>query len=99
MNIKELGEFVPDGRMVHIKFVSRTDHKEHEVVGRVGVQKHVTGEGLKFNPFSRNLLPVYSFKRDSKGRFLPYGSSGYRMVPAEGVIEIKSDGVIWHKKI
>lgn len=94
MNIEQLGNLVPDGSMIRATFIGRTDGEVHEVIGRVGVKKHLTGGtgrgGLKFNPFEKGLLPVYGFARDSKGRFI---NKGYRFIPADSIISIKSAGV------
>lgn len=100
MHIEELGNLVPDGRLVHAKFISRTDGEVHEVIGRVGVSKYASGGGLKFNPYAKGLLPVFSYKRDSKGRFVAYDPSdrkgtGYRFIPSESIISIKSNGVTY----
>lgn len=90
MNIEELGNLVPDGRMIHATFIGRTDGEIHEVIGRTGVHKHVNGTGFKFNPYERGLLPVYGFDRDSRGRFI---AKGYRFIPVEGLVSLKVAGV------
>lgn len=93
MTIEELGNFTPDGRIIHATFLSRKDSTIHSVIGRVGVHRYVSGEGLKFNPTKKGLLGVYSWDRDEKGRFI---GKGYRFIPAESIISIKSDGVTYN---
>lgn len=92
MNIEQLGNLVPDGRTIHAKFIGRTDGEIHEVIGRVGVRRFLNGGELKFNPYKKGLLPLFGFTRDEKGRFT---IKGYRFVPAENIITIKSAGVTY----
>lgn len=103
MTIEELGNYVPDSKIVHAKFIGRTDGQIHEVIGRVGVRRYANGGLLKFNPIEKGLLSVFSYKRDNKGRFIPYNpdnkkGTGYRFIPAENIISIKSDGIIYNNR-
>lgn len=93
MNIEELGNLIPDGRMVHARFIGRTDGKEHEVIGRVGVGKHTSGGQLKFDPIEKGLIHVFGWSRDEKGRFV---TKGYRFIPADTLISIKSAGITYN---
>lgn len=101
MNISKLGTYFPDGKIVHVRFIGRTDGLEHDLVGRIGVTTYLAKQGLKFNPYEKGLLPVFSYKRNSKGRFLaldPNNKKGtwYRLIPSEGIIFIRSAGVTYN---
>lgn len=100
MNIEELGNLIPDDKFVTVSFIGRTDGKVHVVTGRYGVRRYLKGGELKFNPFEKGLMPIFSYKRDSRGRFLPPNGdrkgTGYRFIPAENIISIKADGVTYN---
>ena len=48
---------------------------------RTGVSKYVTGEGLKFDPVSRGLIPVYDVI-----------NKGYRMINISGLTRLNTKG-------
>jgi hypothetical protein len=48
---------------------TKKDNSTRVMNCRIGVQKGVTGEGLKYNPNDYNLIPVYDMQ-----------SKGYRMI-------------------
>ena len=71
-----------------VKFVKRTanEHGEHEVRTmncRKNVQKHLAGGERAYDFEAHDLVGVYSM--DAKG---------YRTVPIEGIIEIRTSGEI-----
>lgn len=68
------------GAIMTITFIKRTNGAIRVLNCRKGVKKDQTGEGLKFNPIKRNLLPVYDMKKGV-----------YRFVNLETVTNIKAD--------
>ena len=54
-----------DGQIFSARFVKK-DGTVRDMVCRLGVKKGVTGVGMAYNPFDRNLVPVYDMQ---KGEF------------------------------
>lgn len=80
MQLQQLQEIVGNGRFFSITFVKR-DNTIRKLNGRTSVKKYVTGEGLKFDPATRNLLGVFDVQIGE-----------YRFVNANTVISIKANG-------
>lgn len=68
------------GAIMTVTFVKRTNDEIRVLNCRKGVKKDQTGEGLKFNPIQRNLLPVFDMKKGA-----------YRFVNLETIKSIKAD--------
>ena len=47
-----------NGKIFRVSFTKK-DGSERRMVCRTGVSQYVTGEGLKYDPRSRGLLPVF----------------------------------------
>tara|TARA_R110002051_G_scaffold56156_4_gene104246 strand:- start:1088 stop:1357 length:270 start_codon:yes stop_codon:yes gene_type:complete len=60
----------------HIK---RTNKEIRVGSYKLGVTKGTNGNGLKYNPSSKNLIPVYDMNK------------GFRMLDIDGLIELKID--------
>jgi alkyl hydroperoxide reductase subunit AhpF len=65
------------GKVFGVKFVKRTTGETRNMSARLGVQKYVTGEGLKFSPSRKNLVTVFDMNK-----------KGYRMVNLEGLTNL-----------
>ncbi len=79
------------GRFFRIGFVKRSTGKPRGMTARIGVrnwktkegdQKAVTGEGMKYDPKKRDLLPVYDAQKKD-----------YRMVSLDSVFFLQVDGI------
>lgn len=79
MELSKLKSLTAGGKIFSCKFVKRTDGTVRKMVARTGVAKDLSGEGRSWDPGERGLLPVYDMQ-----------AKAYRMIPAEGVIELKS---------
>jgi hypothetical protein len=51
---------------------------------RRGVKKGVKGVGMSYDPFSKNLIPVYDMQKEA-----------FRMINAETILEIKADKKVY----
>jgi len=69
-----------DGKIFTVVFIKRTNGKERKMNCRKGVRKGVTGEGLRFDPIKKGLVPVFDMKAD-----------GHRMINLDTVKSIKAN--------
>jgi hypothetical protein len=70
---------VKDGKFFSVRFIKRTDGTERLMNCRV---RPPTGSGgLRYDPASEDLLLVWDLRK-----------KGYRMIPAENVIEVRAHG-------
>ena len=60
------------GKIFGVSFVKRSTGELRHMTARLGVRKGVTGEGLKYDPESRQLMTVYDMQK-----------RGHRMVNTE----------------
>ena len=65
------------GKVFGVQFVKRTTGEVRNMSARLGVRKYVTGEGLKFSPIKKNLVPVFDMNK-----------KGYRMIPLDGLTSL-----------
>ena len=73
-----------NGRIFNVRFIKK-DGSERSMTCRTGVSAYVTGEGLKYDPRSRGLLPVFDMQ-------IRQGAKSYRMVNLNSVIGLKING-------
>ena len=69
------------GKIFGVTFVKRTTGDTRNMSARLGVYKGVTGEGLKYDPESKQLLTVYDMH---KGQ--------YRMLNTETLSQLNMGG-------
>ena len=67
-----------------VSFIKRSTNSLREMICRNGVQKHLKGGELKFNPKAHSLVMVYSM--DAKD---------YRSIGIEGIQEVKIAGIVY----
>ena len=60
------------GKIFGVSFIKRSTGELRHMTARLGVKKGVTGEGLKYDPESRQLMTVYDMQK-----------RGHRMVNTE----------------
>jgi len=70
-----------DGKIFSVKFIKK-DGSLRKMICRLGVKKNLTGEGLKFDPIKKRLLPVFDMRKND-----------YRMINLAGIKSIKAQGV------
>lgn len=73
------------GRFFVCEFVKK-DGKLRRLLGRIHVSKHVTGEGLAFNPSDYKLHVVWDAQ-----------SKGYRMINLDTLQTLQCGNLIWRK--
>ena len=69
------------GKIFGVTFVTRTTGDTRNMSARLGVSKGVTGEGLKYDPESKQLITVYDMHRQQ-----------YRMVNTETLSQLNMYG-------
>lgn len=66
-----------------VEFIKK-DGSLRKMVARLGVTKGVTGEGMKYDPISKGLLPVYDVQKQA-----------YRMININTIQSLKVKGKKW----
>ena len=69
------------GKIFGVAFVKRTTGDIRNMSARLGVSKGVTGEGLKYDPESKQLLTVYDMHKKQ-----------YRMLNTETLFQLNMQG-------
>ena len=69
------------GKIFGVSFIKRTTGETRHMSARRGVRKDVTGEGLKYNPESKQLLTVYDMNKQ-----------GHRMLNTETLYRLALKG-------
>jgi hypothetical protein len=82
------------GKFFTVTFKKRTTGELRTMTCRGGVSKHVTGEGLKFDPAKKNLVPVFEVN-NQEGKT---GKDAYRFISLESVLFISSEGADYRVK-
>lgn len=81
-----LKKVLGDGKVFTVVFVKK-DGSIRKMNARLGVKKGVKGVGMSFDPYSKNLLPVYDMQK-----------KGFRMINADTLIRITHKGVTYNLK-
>lgn len=79
-NTYEQFKYSLGGQIFSVEFIKK-DGSLRKMVARLGVQKHVTGEGLKFDPIQKGLLPVFDMHKKA-----------YRMININTIQSLKCGG-------
>ena len=79
-----LKKVLGDGKVFTVVFVKK-DGSIRKMNARLGVKKGVKGVGMSFDPYSKNLLPVYDMQK-----------KGFRMINADTLIKITHKGVTYN---
>lgn len=69
-----------DGKIFTVVFIKRTTGEKRVMNCRKGVKKGTTGEGLKFDPARKGLLPVFDMQKNK-----------FRMISLESIKQINVD--------
>jgi len=79
-----LKKVLGDGKVFTVVFVKK-DGSIRKMNARLGVKKGVKGVGMSFDPYSKNLLPVYDMQK-----------KGFRMINADTLIRVTHKGVTYN---
>tara|TARA_R110000824_G_scaffold221077_2_gene408209 strand:- start:153 stop:431 length:279 start_codon:yes stop_codon:yes gene_type:complete len=71
-----------DGRIFGVSFIKRTTGELRHMSARRGVRKGVNGEGLKYDPESKQLITVYDMNKE-----------GHRMLNTETLYRLSLKGM------
>ena len=75
------------GKIFRATFIKRSTGEKRILVGRLGVKKYVKGEGLSYIPKDHDLISVFDMQKVE-----------YRMIPIEGLLEVKFRRKIWRNQ-
>ena len=70
-----------NGTFFSVTFIKRTDNSKRTMLCRTGVRKYANGEGLKYSPKEKGLIPVYSIL-----------DKDYRSIPISGIQSFTAHG-------
>jgi hypothetical protein len=69
------------GHIFKAAFIKKTNNELRIMIFRFGVKKYVKGTGLKFDPLSKGLLPVFDMEKNE-----------YRMLNLNSLMTIQYQG-------
>lgn len=75
------------GKLFSVRFAKRSDGSVRTMCCRTGVANRRQGGSLAFDPASKGLILVFDMNIGTAG-----GQGAYRMIPIEGLLQIKIDG-------
>lgn len=81
-DVNVVREFVKNNKIFTATFIKK-DGTTRVMNCRRGVTKGVTGVGLAYDPYEKNLLPVYDMQK-----------GGFRMININTITELKGNGQI-----
>ena len=58
-------ELKKTGRFFKAVFIKKTNNELRIMICRFGVKKHVNGKGMKYDPLSKGLLPVWDTEKNA----------------------------------
>lgn len=79
------------GKIFTVEWRKRMDGTNRVANGRLNVRRYLHGGELKYNPWQKNLIPFYDINAGQKA----VDRNGYRMIAVEGIISLKTGGVIY----
>jgi hypothetical protein len=72
------------GRVFTVLFTKRTTGQDRLMNCRLGVKKFLTGKGLRFDPNTKSLLPVWDMQKRA-----------YRMISMDALKMVKAGGITY----
>jgi len=72
------------GKIFGVRFIKRTNGEMRTMSARRGVTKGVNGQGLKYDPESKQLLTVYDMHKQ-----------GYRMINTNDIMNLRINGNLY----
>ena len=78
-----------EGTFFTVEFIKRSTGELRVMTCRGGVQKHVKGVGMAFDPSSKGLVPVWEANNAEGAK----GADAYRMISAEGIQSVTTGGI------
>jgi hypothetical protein len=79
-DVNVVREFVKNNKIFTATFIKK-DGTVRVMNCRRGVKKGVTGAGMNYDPYEKNLLPVYDMQK-----------GGFRMININTITELKGNG-------
>jgi len=73
-----------EGKIFRVSFIKRTTGELRHLNGRFGVRKGVKGVGMKYDPISKGLLPVYDIQKKE-----------FRLINISGIREVEFQGTVY----
>ena len=70
-----------NGKFFSVTFIKRADGSKRKMLCRTGVKKYTNGEGMKYSPKDKGLIPVYDLQK-----------KGYRSIPINGIVTFTAHG-------
>lgn len=80
MKAQQLQTLLQGGKIFSVEFIKKNG-ETRVLNGRTGVHKGLSGDGMKYNPIERNLLPVYDVRKRA-----------YRMINVDTIKRINAEG-------
>jgi len=81
-----------NGQIFTAVFTKKTNSERRVMNCRRGVKKNVSGAGLRFDPISRGLLPVFDCQLAREIKFGRKQGSSFRMISLDNLTELKANG-------
>jgi hypothetical protein len=82
------------GKFVSVSFIKKTTGLLRTIVGRTGVSKGVTGEGLKYDPADKGMIVMYELDPNTlNSKRKNERDKGFRMVTIDRITEFTADGI------
>ena len=72
------------GHIFKASFIKKTNNELRIMICRFGVKKYVNGKGLRFDPLSKGMLPVFDMEKNA-----------YRMLNLNSLLVIKYQGTTY----
>ena len=79
-----------NGQFFSVTFKARGTGEERTIVGRTGVRKGVTGQGMRYSPADKDAITVWDNGNvpNAKGK----KSEGHKTVPLNDIREVRAGG-------
>lgn len=85
MSLEEFIIAIQKGTIFTITFTKRNSNETRTMNCRYGVEKHLQGGDLPYNPIERGLIVVYDVQK-----------KGYRQIPIEGIVSLVLAGKLYN---
>jgi hypothetical protein len=73
------------GHIFTVTFIKRNSEEVRTMNCRIGVEKHLAGGDLNYNPLDKGLIVVWDLNK-----------KGYRQIPVEGIVSLVLEGKLYN---
>lgn len=86
------------GKIFGVSFIKRTTGELRKGTFRLGitVQKGLRGGSLAYNPIEKGLITAYEMIGGEAANDTTDAANRRRMIPVEGIVELKLDGQLYN---